>query len=85
MTEAGTNSGAYAPGQHPDLPPPKGSAGATGCMRGNLFSSPFNTAVTILAAILLYELITSIAGWFVLDAVIDAGSKADCRQAGSGA
>jgi general L-amino acid transport system permease protein len=85
MIEGGINSGAYAPGQHPDLPPPKGSAGAAGWMRRNLFSSTFNTALTILAAILLYELITGIADWFVFDAVIDAGSRVECREAGQGA
>jgi general L-amino acid transport system permease protein len=85
MTESRAKSGTYPPGRHPDLPPPRGSAGAAGWLRRNLFSSPFNSALTIFAVVLLYELITGLADWFVLDAVVDAGSRVDCRRAGQGA
>jgi general L-amino acid transport system permease protein len=85
MTDTVTSSGAYEPGQHPDLPPPAGSVGAVGWLRRNLFSSPFNSALTIFAVVLLYELLTGIADWFFFDAVVDAGSRVDCRKLGGGA
>ena len=38
----------YAPGTHPDLPPPSYSRGPIKWMRDNLFSSPTNTVLTLL-------------------------------------
>lgn len=75
----------YAPGQHPDLPPPALSAGPLGWLRANLFSSPTNTVITGLCVWLIFEVCRGAADWFILDAVINASSRAECRQLGSGA
>jgi len=44
----------FAPGTHPDLPPPPSTVGVQGWLRTNLFSSPINTVLTIFAIYLLY-------------------------------
>ncbi|MDB3918065.1 amino acid ABC transporter permease, partial [bacterium] len=38
----------FAPGNHPDLPPPIRTTGIIGWSRKNLFSSPLNTILTLL-------------------------------------
>ena len=75
----------YAPGHHPDLPPPPGSTGAIGWARANLFSSAFNAVLTFVAVWLIYEFVAAAADWFVFDAVVDADSRTACRDRGAGA
>jgi general L-amino acid transport system permease protein len=75
----------YLPGQHPDLPPPIGTVGVVGWLRRNLFSSPANAALTLVSLWLIYAFIDATWAWFIGDAVIDANSRADCREIGQGA
>ncbi len=85
MSGPGVATRPYPPGRHPDLPPPAGSVGVLGWLRGHLFSSLFNTALTIFFAWLLFEFVSGAIHWFVLDAVVDAGSRVECRKQGAGA
>ncbi len=75
----------HAPGTHPDLPPPLGNRGAIKWMRENLFSSPTNTVLTLLGIYLIYLAIPPFLDWFILNAVFDAGSRAECWERASGA
>ena len=75
----------YKPGSYPDLPPPPGTVGVYGWIKNNLFSTISNSLLTIISVILLYYLIDGIIGWFLFDAVYDAGSKTECRKIDSGA
>ena len=75
----------YAPGTHPDLPPPSYSRGPIKWMRDNLFSSPTNTVLTLLGAYLLYLAIPPFLDWFIFDSVFDAGSRNECWEKGDGA
>jgi general L-amino acid transport system permease protein len=85
MTESSASHHSYPPGQHPDLPPPPGSAGLLGWLRANLFSSLSNSLLTLFFAWLAIEFILAAIDWFILGAVTDAGSRIECRQQGAGA
>lgn len=75
----------YEPGTHPDLPPPLSSRGAIKWMRENLFSTPTNTVLTLLGVYLVYLAVPPFLNWFILDAVFDAGSRAECWERSNGA
>jgi general L-amino acid transport system permease protein len=60
------------------LPPPLAEAGAIGWARKNLFSGPFNIALTILCAVLIVWLVPPLVKFLVIDAVWDGASRADC-------
>jgi general L-amino acid transport system permease protein len=85
MTGPDTTLRPYPPGQHPDLPPPPGSAGLLGWLRANLFSSIGNTLLTLVFAGLLVQFVSAAIDWFILGAVTDAASRTECRASGSGA
>ena len=68
----------YEVGQHPDLPPPRTEVGVLGWVKHNLFSSPLNAVMTLLAIWLLWLLIPPLFEWIVLDAVWTADSRQDC-------
>jgi general L-amino acid transport system permease protein len=85
MNSPGTIPQSYPPGRHPDLPPPAGTIGVLGWLRTNLFSTIFNTLLTVVFAVLLAGLVVVVIDWFFLDAVVDAGSRVECRTKGGGA
>lgn len=68
----------YAPGTHPDLPPPPNTTGIIGWLRKNLFSSPLNVLMTLLGVWLLWSILPPLFQWAVLDAVWDAQSRQEC-------
>ena len=54
-------------------------------MRENLFSSPTNIILTLLTILLLFWVIPPLVEWSVIDAVVNAASRNECRELGSGA
>lgn len=75
----------YEPGSHPDLPPPMAVRGPILWMKKNLFGSPLNIVLTLIAAYLIYLIVPTIVNWAIIDAVFDAGSREECRAIDSGA
>jgi general L-amino acid transport system permease protein len=75
----------YTPGTHPDMPPPAGQRGILLWLRKNLFSSWANSLATLLAIYILYKLIPPLMNWAVLDAVLNAGNRDECKAIGQGA
>ncbi len=75
----------FAPGTHPDMPPPIASTGAIKWVRENLFSTPTNTVLTLLSIYLVYLIIPPLYGWMIHDAVLNATSRNECQELGSGA
>ncbi len=83
MSETASTAKGHAPGQHPDLPPPVSTVGVVGWLRINLFSSWFNTILTIAALWFLYIVIPPIANWIFLDADWAGESREECSRVGA--
>ena len=67
---------------HPNLPPPVSTIGAIGWLRRNLFSSPLNIALTILAAYLLYIALPPLLRWTLWDTHWSGDSREACPADG---
>ncbi len=67
----------YAPGQHPNLPPPGSTVGVVGWLRQNLFSSPFNTALTLAALYIVYLVVPPFINWALVSANFQEGTSRD--------
>ena len=68
----------YEAGKHPEMPPPRTEVGVLGWLKHNLFSSPLNTVLTVLAIGLMWLVIPPIFEWMVLDAIWTADSRKEC-------
>lgn len=69
----------YEVGMYPELPPPNRQSGPIKWLRENLFSSVFNTVVTLICLFVLYKLIPPIFFWVFWDSVVlNAESRLDC-------
>ncbi len=68
----------YAPGTHPDLPPPVRTTGIVGWVRGNLLSSPLNVALTLLSIWLLWTILPPAIHWLFTEAVWSAQDRKEC-------
>ena len=71
-------SGQYAPGTHPDLPPPVRTTGVVAWVHQNLFSSPLNIALTLSGLWLLYAIVPPAVEWAFLDSIWTAENRAEC-------
>ncbi|USW96977.1 amino acid ABC transporter permease [Pseudomonas proteolytica] len=67
----------------PDMPPPNMSAGVLAWMRSNLFSSWFNTLLTLFAVYLVYLTLPPLLQWALLDANWVGTTQADCTKDGA--
>ncbi|HYQ92495.1 MAG TPA: amino acid ABC transporter permease, partial [Candidatus Competibacteraceae bacterium] len=65
------------------LPPPIIEVGPLGWLRHNLFSSPLNTLLTLLALYLLYLIIPPIVGWAFIHADWSGDSREACTSGGA--
>jgi len=85
MADTSVNAPEYPIGQIPDMAPPASTTGVSGWVRSSLFSSRGNSALTVLSILLLAFIIPKILDWMVFDAVVNAGSRAECREIALGA
>ena len=74
------NEPKYPVGEHPDLPPPAGVRGLQAWLRNNLFSSPFNTVLTLICAWLLWQILPPMLQWFFLDAAYTGADRTECLE-----
>jgi len=65
----------------PSRPPPRGTAGALGWLRTNLFYSCWSTSLTLAVGYLLVSLLVILYGWGIADAVWEADSRRECLDA----
>ncbi len=75
----------YAPGEHPDLPPPPGTTGAVHWLRENLLSSPTNIVMTIISVWFLYKILPPMVDWFFLEASFTGADRNECYANAPGA
>ena len=75
----------YAPGTHPDLPPPANTSGVMGWLRKNLFDGWVNSASTLFALYLIYLYLPPLVNWAFIDAVWSSPTSDACRVDGAGA
>ncbi|WP_193370477.1 amino acid ABC transporter permease [Pelagibius marinus] len=85
MTDTATQPRSYEPGNHPDLPPPLLTSGPLAWVKHNLFGSPLNIALTVISLYLLYLIVPGLLNWAIFDAVINAGSREECKAIAAGA
>ncbi len=62
---------------------PSGALAALGWARRNLFSSPLNAALTLLALYLLWLLLPPLVQWALVDADWAGAKRADCSRTGA--
>lgn len=67
----------------PSLPPPAMSVGVAGWLRANLFSSPFNTLLTLVSVWLLWLMVPPALNWAFFDATWSGTSRNDCSAGGA--
>jgi len=67
----------------PDLPPPALSVGVVGWLRANLFSSWFNSLLTLFAAYLVWLIVPPLIQWALIDADWTGTTRADCTSGGA--
>lgn len=73
----------YAPGTHPSMPPPSSTVGPIHWLRVNLFSSPINSIVTLIAMYCLYLAVPSAINWLFIDATYVGVTRKDCAPNGA--
>lgn len=67
----------------PDRPPPLAQRGVVAWLRGNLFSSPLNTLLTLVAVYFLYRVLPPLLGWLVLNADFVGAERGACDSGGA--
>lgn len=67
----------------PDLPPPSMSVGTLAWLRANLFSSGFNTLLTLFALYLIWLIVPPLLQWAVIKADWVGTTRADCTSGGA--
>jgi general L-amino acid transport system permease protein len=63
--------------------PPRRTSGILGWLRANLFSSVFNSILTLLAAALIAAVVPPIVRWALIDAIWSAPNGAACHGGGA--
>ena len=66
-----------------DLPPPASTVGVIGWMRQNLFSTWYNSTLTILALWLIWEAVPPFIEWALIDADWTGTTRDDCSREGA--
>lgn len=67
----------------PDLPPPRTSVGFIGWLRNNLFPSPLNTLLTLLALYIIYLVVVPTVSWVFLNSDWVGESRDACTSGGA--
>ncbi|MFT6557730.1 MAG: general L-amino acid transport system permease protein [Sneathiella sp.] len=69
--------------RHAELPPPVSQTGIIGWMRENLFSSWLNSILTLVSLYVVWEALSAIISYAIIDANFVGTTKEDCTGAGA--
>ena len=83
MSVESTIAPRYAPGKHPDLPPPVNTDSPYYWIRRNLFGSVTDSVLTLVSLYLIYQFVTGFYVWAIRDATFFAESRFGCESAGA--
>lgn len=67
----------------PDMAPPVNTKGAIGWMRANLFSSWYNTLLSLFAVYVVWLVVPPLLDWAVVNANWRGTTRADCTNTGA--
>lgn len=67
----------------PDLPPPGSTTGVVGWLRKNLFSSPANTVLSLIAMYLIYITVVPTINWALISADWVGADQSACSMEGA--
>jgi general L-amino acid transport system permease protein len=73
----------HEPGSHPDLSPPASTVGVIGWMRQNLFATPLDIVLTVLAIYLIYLVVPPVIQWAFIDADWVGDTRDACSREGA--
>ena len=73
------------PADVPVMRPPRATTGPIAWLRDNLFSSVFNSALTVVGLYLIFRLVYAALDWAVFDAVFTGADGSACSGAKTGA
>ncbi|MDC0986573.1 amino acid ABC transporter permease [Alphaproteobacteria bacterium] len=68
---------------HPDLPPPNSGIGPIKWLRTNLFSTWYNSLLTLGALYLLFQIMPPLLDWAIFNADWEGKSNKDCTSGGA--
>ena len=68
---------------HPDLPPPNSGIGPIKWLRTNLFSTWYNSLLTLGALYLLFQIMPPLLDWAIFSADWEGKSNKDCTSGGA--
>ncbi|MBE7637044.1 ABC transporter permease subunit [Sneathiella sp. P13V-1] len=69
--------------RHPEMPPPVTTTGVIGWLRQNLFSSWFNTILTVVAAYVAYKALYAFIDFTIISANFAGTTRDDCTLDGA--
>ncbi len=78
MTNTGYNNQTFT--LKPDLPPPSGTIGPVAWLRRNLFSTPLNSLMTVVFAVLILWSTVPLIDWAVIRGIFSGDSVDVCYQ-----
>ena len=73
----------YSHSPHADLPPPKSTVGIVGWLKKNLFSTPVNSILTLVALAFLCWTIPQLVRWSLINADWLGTTRDDCSREGA--
>ena len=77
------NKNKYPIGEHPNLPAPEEQSGIIKTLQRNLFSTWYNSILTVVFSIILWNIFSNVITWSFINADFFTTSRQDCTSGGA--